>query len=66
MIDIGYELIWITCQRDLCAYGIKHGNWEGNSERLVVRKQRLKELNEEIEEIKKQIASNEIQKKLFD
>lgn len=42
-------------QIELCKYGIENGKWEGYSENLTIRKQRLKDLQEELERLKNEL-----------
>jgi hypothetical protein len=49
-LSIEWDIEFLRNQIQMCEDGINSGNWEGYSEALAVRKQRLKELKKELEE----------------
>lgn len=57
LFEMSQEQIWeinyLKSQIQLCSDGIKNGNWNGYSENLSIRKERLKELKEQLKNIEK-------------
>ena len=61
LFEVDREQIWeinyLKSQIKLCSDGIKNGNWSVYPENLAVRKQRLKELKEQLKIIENAIRN---------
>jgi hypothetical protein len=51
LLCLEYDINQLKKQIDLCKQGIENGNWENYSENLALRKQRLKEMIEELKKL---------------
>jgi hypothetical protein len=51
LLCLEYDINHLKNQIKLCKQGIENGNWENYSENLALRKQRLKEMIEELKKL---------------